>query len=130
MPISSFTPQDKNPWYDPSVGLPGVSWQNDPLNTGFQYGEQNPAASWLKRLSDLGMGGTSAKSQFAQGLYSQAQRGYQAENVNAPGLYWQDYLTQKINPDTINEQWLGQSPGMRGIDTSLYAPNARRLRRA
>jgi hypothetical protein len=128
MAVNSLPTYD--PFYDPRLAWDSVQWQDDPANVPFQYGEQNPEAAWTRRLSEMGLGGTDPKAAFARSLYGRFREGHQATQTNAPGYYWQTYLTNMLNPGKLDTLWKEQSPTQRGENIATWAPNARWLRRA
>lgn len=129
MAITSWLTYDpKNPFYVPgqSYGNPGGSaWQDDPLNVGYQVGEQNNDSAWVRRLAQMGYGGMDTKSSFLRSLFGRAQEGYGAAQMDSPGLYFQDYL-KGID---IERAWLDASPAARGDTSSMLSPNVRWQRR-
>lgn len=129
MAITSWPSYDpRNPFYVPgnSYGNPGgSSWQNDPLNIGYQIGEQNNAAAWTRRLAQMGYGGMDTKSAFLRSLFGRVQEGYEAAQMDSPGLYFQDYLPTV----DLERSWLDASPSARGDTSANLAPNVRWQRR-
>lgn len=128
---SSPTYDPKNPFYSPGFnygGAWGGGWRDDPLNTGYQVGEQNNAAAWTRRLAQMGYGGMDTKSAFLRSMFGRIQEGYGAAQMDAPGLYFQDYLST-ITPDKLERSWLDASPSARGDTSAQLSPNVRWQRR-
>jgi hypothetical protein len=106
----------QNPQMDP----------NNPANLNYIYGEQNPEASFTRRLADLGYGGTDPESAYMRSQFGKAQSGYGAAKQTNLALNWQDYLKSL----DFDRMWMDQSARLKGYNDPNFAPPTRWMQRA
>lgn len=102
----------------------GQDWYDTPL---VELGEPDDSV-FQRFLTHQGLTGYTNKAQFAQGLKSKFQTGFDAAAATNPFLTFREYM-QGFNPDFINQQWNELSPEQQGKDYGRFYGGATRIQR-
>lgn len=84
-----------------------------------QFGD--PRAGFFSFLNNQNLGGTTPKSDYAQGQYSRLYSNYLSQAAEHPGRGFVDYLKTQ-NP---LEGFASLSPERRGFSTAISSPRVR-----
>ena len=118
MPISSFNPGGSS-WsqgfYNPNSNYGNEEWMNAfPDWQGSQAWlnqvESAPAGAWGVKLAELGLGGLDDRSEYARGLLSRVNQGWESAKLKSPGLRLWDFM----NTQNIGQIIGSSSPDVRG----------------
>lgn len=120
MAVSSFPGayDPRYPYYNPSGTYgyqPGMStWEDDPMNAHYIYGEQNPDAPWTAELANRGYSPNTTKGMWADAQQNKLYSGFQAAKLKNLNYTWQEHL--KTFGPSLDRMWNEASPGQRGAD--------------
>lgn len=92
--------------------------------------QETPQGEYETYLTGQGYGGFNRQDQFARGLSSRANAGYQGAILQNPMLTYRDYLNQNLGSNFFTNAWNAATPDQRGESPNRFAGRARTIGRA
>jgi len=107
-------------WATKNPNLPGAQaaldkggWANTPYVKKY-LDPSIPEGVFFDHLSQRGLNGWDAQSQFTQGLYGRALTGYKAALRQNPALDFRTYLRHEFSVPDVRNMFAAQGPNARG----------------
>lgn len=119
---TAFWNPDSN--YGGEMGGQPQDWYDTPL---VQENEPDSGA-FLRWVTNQGRAGTTARDQFAQGLYNRTQSGYAAASSSNPMLTYREYLNQ-LGANYADQLWSQLDMRQRGMNPGNFAGRVRTIGR-
>lgn len=107
-----------------TYGSPTGDWYDTPL--AHQGAQQN--GEFLRFLTQRGYTSPTRKSQFAESLFPELLRGYNAASATNPLLEFRDYLSG-FDQNFVENKWNLLTPEQQGKDYNRFANQVRINRR-